>query len=125
MIIENIKFFLCFITLFKENFPNKKNFTEFKMTDIMHMLAQAQVKAQNQQNDSNVQQNDSVAVFFNSLASKTSSNNPAHQNLVNHHGSSLPIQIQQNSFTLETIERNIPKLSPQPPPNREFFFRFK
>lgn len=61
------------------------------MTDIISMLAQAQNKAQNENNSR--QQNDSVASFFNSI--KQPSTNT----------SSLPIQIKQN--TLESIERNV------------------
>ncbi|CAG9803392.1 unnamed protein product [Chironomus riparius] len=62
------------------------------MTDIISMLAQAQNKAQNENNSR--QQNDSVASFFNSISKQPSTNN-----------STLPIQIKQN--TLESIERNV------------------
>lgn len=61
------------------------------MTDIISMLAQAQNKAQNENNSR--QQNDSVASFFNSINIQSTNN------------STLPIQIKQN--TLESIERNV------------------
>lgn len=63
------------------------------MTDIISMLAQAQNKAQNQNNSR--QQTDSVASFFNSISKQPTSTN----------NSSLPIQIK--SSTLESIERNV------------------
>lgn len=76
------------------------------MTDIMHMLQQAQAQAHKAQNK---EQNDSVASFFSSLQS---TNQTRHQQ-------SMPIPIKSNqSFTLESIERNIPKISP-PPPNHD------
>jgi hypothetical protein len=79
------------------------------MTDIMHMLQQAQAQAHKAQSQ---EQNSSVASFFNSLANNKQSTNPTQQSMP------IPIKANQQSFTLESIERNIPKISPPPPPNR-------
>ncbi|KAG5683221.1 hypothetical protein PVAND_012515 [Polypedilum vanderplanki] len=73
------------------------------MTDIMLMLRQAQAQAHKAQSE----ENNSVATFFNSLANSKQSTNPTPQ--------SMPIPIiKTNQMTLESIERNIPKISPSP-----------